>query len=229
MKYPQTPENPFGQFLVKRIVESNLSRSQIAIRMGYKNEAKALRRLDAAIESGTADDDFLDRIARGLSITVSEMNEQIDRMNIYLERKRLERIDEERQAFEPYILALCSRNIPSPIFVGCMTAGMRLQHIDKDLLSHPFIDLLAQVGSQIRAHFAKREGGVPAFGAIVGYVLHRTYDEKREEMLFFETDGTLTEDRFEDKSIILGHGSLTVGGRNILPLLRIEEEEKPEF
>ena len=225
MKYPQTPENPFGQFIVKRIAALNIPRSQIAMRMGYKNVTKALRRLDETIDSGMADKEFLHRIAQGLDIAVPEMNEQIRLMNQYLEKKRQERIEEERQSFEPYILALCTRNIPSPIFVGCMTAHMRIKHVDKECLSFPYIDLLAHIGSLIKEHYTKREGGVPGFGSIVGYVVHRGYDETRDDLLFFNTDGTLTADRFVDKSIILGTCSLTVGGRDILPLLRFEGQE----
>lgn len=221
----QTPDNPIGKYILERIKTSGLRRSQVARKMGFTNITKCLKKLDATIDTGRADKDFLSKIMLGLDITIPQINEQIKLMNLYLNKKEQEAIEEERRNFRPYLMSFCDRIIPSPIFAGLMVLPLRIRYYDKECLELPYIDLLAFIGSQIKEHYEIREHGVPTFGAIIGYCFRRGFDDTRKDILFFNTDGTLTEDRFKEH-FQLGAGSLTLkNGKDILPLFQCREED----
>ena len=78
-------------------------------------------------------------------------------------------IDDAAAAFKPHAIIQTERSIPSPIFVACLLGPERLLRIDFDTSREP-ATYIRQALAQMNLKYP--EGGVPAFGRIVGLVIN---------------------------------------------------------
>jgi plasmid maintenance system antidote protein VapI len=106
-----------------RMTELGLSRGEFAKRLGYKNLAKGIRRIDALCEGdieGT--NQFLDVLPRALETsaeTVKRALEQTARELELAEKQEAEaRENIWRESFRPHAIILTEDTVPSPIFVA---------------------------------------------------------------------------------------------------------------
>jgi hypothetical protein len=157
-----------------RMAELGLSRGEFAKRLGYKNIAKGIRRIDALCEGdieGTKH--FLDVLPQALETsaeTVKLALEQTVRELELAEKQEAEAHDKLwRENFCPHAIILTERTVPSPIFVAAMIGIEKLLRIDVDATQGPV--------SFVRQVLDRLPEGVPAFGKAIGFVINYSPDK----------------------------------------------------
>ena len=125
-----------------RMAELGLSRGEFAKRLGYKNIAKGIRRIDALCDGdleGTKQ--FLDVLPQALETsaeTVKRALEQTVRELELAEKQEAEARDKIwRENFRPHAVILTEKTVPSPIFVAAMIGVEKLLRIDLDATQGP--------------------------------------------------------------------------------------------
>jgi transcriptional regulator with XRE-family HTH domain len=152
-----------------RMTELGLSRGEFAKRLGYKNIAKGIRRIDALCEgniNGTKQ--FLDVLPRALETSADTVKRALDQTvrDIELaEKQEAEACDKIwRENFCPHAIILTERSVPSPIFVAAIIGVEKLLQIDLDATQGPV--------SFVRQVLDRLPEGVPAFGKPIGFVIN---------------------------------------------------------
>jgi hypothetical protein len=157
-----------------RMTELGLSRGEFAKRLGYKNIAKGIRRIDALCEGdveGTKQ--FLDVLPQALETSAETVKRALDQTVRELElaaKHEAEARDKIwRENFCPHAVILTERTVPSPIFVAAMIGVEKLLRIDIDLTQGP-VSFVRQVLDRLPER-------VPAFGNPVGFVINYSPDK----------------------------------------------------
>jgi transcriptional regulator with XRE-family HTH domain len=152
-----------------RMTELGLSRGEFAKRLGYKNIAKGIRRIDALCEgdiNGTKQ--FLDVLPQALETSADTVKRALDQTvhEIELaEKQEAEARDKLwRENFRPHAIILTEHTVPSPIFVAAMIGVEKLLRIDLDPTQGP-VSFVQQVLDRLPE-------GVPAFGKPIGFVIN---------------------------------------------------------
>jgi hypothetical protein len=132
-----------------RMIELGLSRGKLAKRLGYKNIAKGIRRIDALRDGDIKwTKQFLDVLPQALEIsaeTVKRALEQTVRELEFAEKQEAEARDKIwRENFCPHAIILTERTVPSPIFVAAMIGVEKLLRIDLDAIQGP-VSYVSQV------------------------------------------------------------------------------------
>jgi hypothetical protein len=189
-----------------RMTELGLSRGEFAKRLGYKNIAKGIRRIDALREGdleGTKQ--FLDTLPQALETsaeTVTRAFEQTVREIELAEKQEAETREKIwRENFCPHAIILTERTVPSPIFVAAIVGVEKLLRIDLDATHGP-----ANFVRQVLDHLPE---GVPAFGKPIGFVINYSPDHA----VRFDPNGQPI--AILDKAVRPGTAVLRLGGRPI--------------
>jgi hypothetical protein len=209
-------EHPITSYLKDKIIASGLSEKNIVSKMGYKNLAKGLRRLHDVLNGDIENKTFLSGLSKVLAFPVDELVKIKSEYEYQL----------RKEAFRPHLFSETSRNIPQPIFVGAMCAHMRYIYLEEDFLELEYIDQLTRVSSHVTAHMLKYDGGIGGFGSIKYYILQKTFEEPKKDRLYFDTSGSLIANPAPEDKSEPGVATLTVKGRSILPILRMDSEQK---
>ena len=156
------------------MTEIGLSRGEYAKRLGYKNVAKGIRRIDALCDGnidGTKQ--FLDALPQALETsadTVKRALNQTVRELELAEKQEAEARDKLwRENFCPHAIILTEHTVPSPIFVAAMIGVEKLLRIDLDATQGP-VSLVRQVLDRLPER-------VPAFGKAIGFVINYSPDK----------------------------------------------------
>ena len=191
-----------------RMIELGLSRGELAKRLGYKNLAKGIRRIDALRDGdleGTKQ--FLDVLPQALETsaeTVKLALEQTVRELELAEKQEAEAHDKIwRENFCPHAIILTERTVPSPIFVAAMIGVEKLLRIDLGLTQGPV--------SFVRQVLDRLPEGVPAFGKPIGFVINYSPDQS----VRFDLNGQPTV--ILDKAVRPGTAVLLRLGRRPIP------------
>ena len=190
-----------------RMTELGLSRGEFANRLGYKNLAKGICRIDVLCEGdveGTKH--FLDVLPQALQISAETVKRALDQTvrEIELaEKQEAEARDKIwRENFRPHAIVLTERTVPSPIFVAAMIGVEKLLRIDLDTTQGPV--------SFVRQVLDRLPEGVPAFGKPIGFVINYSPDQA----IRFDLNGQPT--TILDKAVRPGTAVLLrLGGRPI--------------
>ena len=190
-----------------RLTELGLSRGEFAKRLGYKNIAKGIRRIDALCEgniNGTKQ--FLDVLPRALETSAETVKRALDQTvrEIELaEKQEAEARDKIwRENFCPHAIILTEHTVPSPIFVAAMIGVEKLLRIDLDATQGP-VSFVRQVLDRLPER-------VPAFGKPIGFVINYSPDKA----VRFDPNGQPIE--MLDKAVRPGTAVLLrLGGRPI--------------
>jgi hypothetical protein len=157
-----------------RMTEIGLSRGEFAKRLGYKNIAKGIRRIDALCEGdieGTKQVfDVLPQALETSAETVTLALEQTVRESELAEKQEAKARDKIwRENFCPHAIILTERTVPSPIFVAAIIGVEKLLRIDLDLTQRPV--------SFVRQVLDRLPEGVIAFGKPIGFVINYSPDQ----------------------------------------------------
>jgi len=152
-----------------RMIELGLSRGELAMRLGYKNLAKGIRRIDALRDGdleGTKQ--FSDVLPQALEISAETVERALDQTVRELELAEKQETEERdkiwRENFRPHAIILTERSVPSPIFVAALFGVEKLLRIDLDPTQRPV--------SFVRKVLDRLPEGVPAFGKPIGFVIN---------------------------------------------------------
>ena len=147
------------------MTELGLSRGEFVKRLGYKNIAKGIRRIDALCEGdldGTKQ--FLDVLPQALETSAETVKRALDQTVRELElaaKHEAETRDKLwRETFCPHAIILTEHTVPSPIFVAATIGVEKLLRIDLDPTQGP-VSFVQQVLDRLPE-------GVPAFGKLLG-------------------------------------------------------------
>jgi hypothetical protein len=190
-----------------QMTELGLSRGELAKRLGYKNTAKGIRRIDALREGHIAGTkQILDALPQALEIsseTVKRALDQTVRELELAEKQEAEARDKIwRENFCPHAIILTERTVPSPIFVAAMIGVEKLLHVDLDATQGPV--------SFVRQVLDRLPDQVPAFGKPIGFVINYSPDKA----VRFDLKGQPV--AILDKAVRPGTAVLTrLGGRPI--------------
>jgi hypothetical protein len=189
-----------------RLTELGLSRGEFAKRLGYKNIAKGIRRIDAMFEGnieGTKQ--FMDVLPQALETSAEIVTLALDQTvrEIELaEKHEAEARDKSwRENFRPHAIILTERTVPSPIFVAAIIGVEKLLRIDLDPTQGPV--------SFVRQVLDRLPEGVPAFGKPIGFVINYSPDKA----VRFDPNGQPI--AILDKAVRPGTAVLRLGGRPI--------------
>ena len=157
-----------------RMTELGLSRGEFAKRLGYRNIAKGIRRIDVLCDGdleGTKH--FLDVLPQALETSAETVKRALDQTVRELELAAKEEAEARdkiwRENFRPHAIILTERTVPSPIFVAAMIGVEKLLRIDLDATQGP-VSFVKQVLDRLPV-------GVPAFGKTVGFVINYSPDQ----------------------------------------------------
>ena len=189
-----------------RMTELGLSRGEFAKRLGYKNIAKGIRRIDALCEGdleGTKQ--FLDALPQALQTSADTVKRALDHTVRELElaekKEAAARDKIWRENFCPHAIILTERTVPSPIFVAAIIGVEKLLRIDLDLTQEPV--------SFVRQMLDRLPERVPAFGKPLGFVINYSPDKA----VRFDRNGQPI--AILDKSVRPRTATLHLGGRSI--------------
>jgi hypothetical protein len=122
-----------------RMIELGLSRGELAKRLGYKNIAKGIRRIDAWRDGdleGTKQ--FLNVLPQALELSAETVKRALDQTVRELESAEKQEAEARdkiwRENFRPHAIILTERTVPSPIFVAAIIGVEKLLRIDLALL-----------------------------------------------------------------------------------------------
>jgi hypothetical protein len=157
-----------------RMTELGLSRGEFAKRLGYKNLAKGIRRIDALCDGdleGTKH--FLDVLPQALETSAEAvklaLEETVRELELAVKQEAEARDKIWRENFSPHAIVLTERTVPSPIFVAAMIGVEKLLRIDLDATQGPV--------SFVRQVLDRLPEGVPAFGKPIGFVINYSPDK----------------------------------------------------
>jgi hypothetical protein len=216
-RQPSSPSNRRRVFHMKsdlaiatlirsRTIELGLSRGEFAKRLGYKNIAKGIRRIDALRDGDIkGSKQFLDVLSQALEISAETVERALDQTvrEIELAEKREAEARDKiwRENFRPHTIILTERTVPSPIFVAAMIGVEKLLRIDLDATQGPV--------SYVRQVLDRLPEGVPAFGKPIGFVINYSPDQA----VRFDRNGQPIETL--DEAVRPGTAVLRLGGRPI--------------
>ena len=108
-----------------RMTELGLSRGEFAKRLGYKNLAKGIRRIDALCEGDIEGmKQFLDALPQALQTSAETVKLALDQTVRELELAEKQEAEARdkiwRGNFRPHAIILTERTVPSPIFVAAI-------------------------------------------------------------------------------------------------------------
>jgi transcriptional regulator with XRE-family HTH domain len=189
-----------------RMTELGLSRGEFAKRLGYKNIAKGIRRIDALCEGdieGTKQ--LLDVLPQALETSAETVKRALDQTvhEIDLAEKHEAEARDKiwRENFCPHAIILTERTVPSPIFVAAIVGVEKLLRIDLDATQGPV--------SFVRQALDRLPEGVSAFGKPIGFVINYSPDQA----VRFDRNGQPI--AILDKAVRPGTAVLRLGGRPI--------------
>ena len=111
-----------------RLTELGLSRGEFAKRLGYKNIAKGIRRIDDLCEGnieGTKQ--FMEVLPQALETSAEIVTLALDQMVREIELAEQQKAEARdkiwRENFRPHAIILTQRTVPSPIFVAAISAS----------------------------------------------------------------------------------------------------------
>ena len=189
-----------------RTTELGLSRGEFAKRLGYKNVAKGIRRIDALCDGnidGTKQ--FLDALPQALETSADTVKRALDQTVRELELAEKQEAEARdklwRENFCPHAIILTEHTVPSPIFVAAMIGVEKLLRIDLDATQGP-VSFVRQVLDRLPER-------VPAFGKAIGFVINYSPDKA----VRFDRNGQPI--AILDKAVRPGTAVLRLGGRPI--------------
>ena len=203
-----------GELILRAMQSQGISKAELAIKLGYKNTAKGIRRINHAIEKSRLTALLYEKFPSALGISRSELNDAIDETERKMNEERIQearrREEQERAEFTPHIFIKHERTTPSPIFVVAIVGEAYFKRVSlpshfRELTSDAQISAVEEI---VVNHYREFEGSSPSpYGKITGYYFRTTFDSSLE----FSTDGKLL--GFGPTRFWRSVGALTLKGR----------------
>jgi len=158
--------NPLKSLIESGLKAQAITRGELAIRLGYRNINKALRRVDEFVADPVTGDPIAAKLVEALALPQAAFDEAI--------RKRHEQLEAwDRAAFRPY-LQIRLLKPPSSIMVAALVPGLSHIQLSEGLHELPFDEEIAHVCELYRKH---RDRYTPAWPAGEGFRYFRRYGQ----------------------------------------------------
>lgn len=182
-----TTELPIEKLINRRFRELGLGRAEFARRTGFKNEAKALRRLGELLQGETRSTrGLIEVLPRALDIPAAMVKQAIDDTKTFLAE---ESEAAWRAAFVAHAVIGTERRIPSPLFVVAICGVNSFLRIDFDLTKGEE-SFLEQALADLKARRRKSGSRIASFGEMLDFTINYTPDRAARHAL----DGRLLEE-----------------------------------
>jgi hypothetical protein len=180
-------DSAMKEFIENRIRELKFVKKQELFKaMGYVNVQKANRRLNELLQSHTAPEDFLEKLAQALKLDVMDIRAFID------DFKKIESIRlsmRQRVYFRPHICAMCEHKRPQSILSAMGSNSLRFEYFDWEINQKSMEEALEIVAESVKINYLKNEGKITSFGKILYYIFYRHYGESVESLIFLDIEG----------------------------------------
>jgi hypothetical protein len=184
---------PIGQLLILQLKTSNRRLSDFITELGYRNCNKGLRAFYRVLSTGTSNQVLIERLmASPYAPPPEQLNEAINKTaslkSAETRGAHEAEMAQEREKFSPHIAPITELQQPTCITVFALLGGFDRMKValPDDFLTWSLTVQYAVVQKEIREHYLHFKGEAPFLGAIVGYLLFRTYDS---DPLSFSIDG----------------------------------------
>lgn len=177
----QISDNPVSQFINEKILNSGMSSSAIIKKMGYSNISREKYRLLNVINGKIEKKPFMDKLSKVLDFNIEEL----------VKIKADYDYQQQKEIFRPYLFAVTENQTPSPMWAGGWFGHERFIYLQDDYFNLDYTDQLTHVRSLILEHMLIKKGVIRAFGKIKYYKLIKYFDTPKQELLFFDTSGSL--------------------------------------
>ncbi|MEJ5362965.1 MAG: hypothetical protein WHV26_12970 [Spirochaetota bacterium] len=213
------------KFLLDTMKQKNLSKKDVALRLGYKNISKGIRRIDEFIQEGTLNENIIKNLHIALDESVSKVLEKLEETKQQIaeeikkqEEEKIRVKEEKRKNFKPFLYCVTEQKIPQPIFVAAISESYLLKKVSlpdnfNELSPKQKLDAMRNAISQHYEYIHNRWGGiVPAYGKILAYTLVPTFEYNEEDLPVYTPQGELIEQppRFYQE-IELGVAGVSIG------------------
>jgi len=210
------------EFVLQKMNEKGITRTDLIKRAGYSNITKGIRRLDSFL----AGDEYPQFLIENLHTAIVEPKELIiEKLRItdlqikeQDEQERLKREDFERRSFVPYLFCHTENKIPSQIFV-CAILGadrLRFQKLPYNFNSLSPEEQTSARNQVIKYILAKYNGMIPTFGKITCFTQRLYYDDTPESREVYGLNGEKIEEPDGSlKLISTGRASISHKGKDI--------------
>jgi hypothetical protein len=168
---------PIGRLVLGRAAELGLSRSELVVRLGYRNISRGHRSLANTLLTGRSGPFLLANLAAALEVEQSIVDEALAATSRQHAPEALvkRRADERAYyaAFRQHLRYETERSIPQPKFVAGLVALQRLRIVNVDhrvwYKGPEHRDRLELTA--VQGHYREQEGCIPGFGRITSYAL----------------------------------------------------------
>jgi hypothetical protein len=166
---------PLGRFILDRARALGITRTELVLRLGYRDVGNGHRALGELLRTGTVPPLIAKHLADALlvdeAIVAAVMATTAQQQQDEASQRTLVRETAYRTAFKPHLRCETEREIPEPLFVVALLTSARLRLVavcpETWQVSADERDRLLKCA--IQDHYGEHAGRVMSFGAIVGY------------------------------------------------------------
>lgn len=182
---------PNAMLAMLKIKELNLSKIDLAIKMGYKNLDKGMLKIHQFVKEGYYNKAFSDNLLRCLEIDSLTLEVTQTATNKVLELEKriigLERQIELSKSFTPFVYKKNNSPPPKGFSSAMGFRAMTRRRLDKKILDLSIDEQLTKISKMIINDFLDKDEERISNNNITGYYYRKDYDTSFE----FNTDGKL--------------------------------------
>jgi hypothetical protein len=166
---------PIGRFILERARTLGISRTELVLRLGYRDVGNGHRALGELLRTGAVPPLIAKHLAEALQVdkelVAAAMTTTARQQQDEASRRTLARETAHRTAFRPHLRCETEREIPEPLFVAALLTSARLRLVPVSTETwHTGADERDRLlKAAIQEHYSEHRGHVPSFGAIIGY------------------------------------------------------------
>lgn len=167
-----------GHYEISLLIADSLkeiSATQLASRLKYKNISKMLNQLEAWLTCGRGDDSFFKRLRKAQLLPEDLVLPALAASDV---RHKSEEKEAARKIFEPSIFVHTESEVVGGFFAGMMTRDFKRIKLGLDFCELSRKEALLNAKELIQAH-AQKYGLVHSkFGKVLGYTVHYQFEKK---------------------------------------------------
>lgn len=171
---------PISKLIAKIVQDSGLRRSEFVHRIGYRNTAKGLRRLDEWLENGCGDGGFIERLKD--SYGPADLEKALADTEAVHEREHQEAVrdieERERRRFRSFVWVHTEDGAHS-FFSALAERQNKVLSFQEGFERLPKAEQLIVAQRRVREHFEQTGGRYQGFGAIQQYRWADSFDTSK--------------------------------------------------
>jgi len=213
------------KYVLEKMKEKGIRRPEFVHRIGYSNVSKGCRRFDEFINGKDYNRKIIENIYKAFDVAKEEVDDKLRATKLEIQREIEEenarQADFERKSFVPYLYCHTEYKRPSSIWLCAMIQADKTRNLPLYFNSLSRKDQNSAVKKLIEEILKRHNGQIPTFGKIICFTVRRDYDDIESERKVYDLKGDVIKKPAEEyRKISIGRATLTLKGKNLLPLLR---------